>query len=137
MLIPTAIIEDDGLLTRYLIELFVTDPGGSALTVGDGKCYFVVPAALNGRNLISAHAAVTTVSSSGLPTIQIANVTQAVDMLSIKITIDANENTSYSADTISVIDTTNDDVATGDLLRVDLDVAGTGAKGLIVILEFA
>jgi hypothetical protein len=35
-----------------------------------------------------------------------------------------------------VIDATKDDVATGDLLAVDVDVAGTGAKGLGVILSF-
>ena len=28
-----------------------------------------------------------------------------------------------------MIDTGNDDVATGDLVAIDVDVAGTGAKG--------
>ena len=67
--------------------------------------------------------------------IQIRNVTQTADMLSTRITIDASEFTSYTA-AAAVIDTGNDDVATGDLIAVDVDVAGTGAKGLGVILRF-
>ena len=51
-------------------------------------------------------------------------------MLTTKITIDASEFTSYTAAAAPVIDTGNDDVATGDLIAVDVDVAGTGAKGL-------
>lgn len=120
-----------------VVQLAVTNPAGDALTVGDGKGWFVVPPQLNGMNLIDADAAlVGAVSTSGVPTIQIANATDAVDMLSTKITIDANEPTSYTAATPSVVNTSNDDVATGDILRVDIDVAGTGAKGLVVILTF-
>jgi hypothetical protein len=121
---------------KRTVQILVTDPNGLSLTTGDGKAYFTVPALLNGHNLVAAHAALTTVSSSGLPTIQIANVTDSVDMLSTKITVDASELTSYTAATPPVIDTAHDDVATGDLLRVDVDVAGTGAKGLMVILTF-
>ncbi len=119
---------------RYQLKII---DDATALTTGDGKLIFLIPAYLNGLNLTVAHAAVSTVSSSGAPTIQIRNVTQAADMLTTKITIDANENTSYTAATAPVIDTANDDVATGDLIAVDCDVAGTGAKGLIVYLEFA
>ena len=128
-------VRDEAVLP-YLIQLFITDPAGVALTVGDGAAFFTVPLALNGMNLVSMATALTTVSSSGLPTVQIANVTQGADMLSTKCSIDAGELTSYTALTPAVIDTANDDVATGDLLRFDIDVAGTGAKGLQVILEF-
>jgi hypothetical protein len=121
---------------KRTVQILVTDPNGLALTTGDGKAYFTVPTLLNGHNLVAAHAALTTVSSSGLPTVQIANVTDSVDMLSTKISVDASELTSYTAATPPVIDTAHDDVATGDLLRVDVDVAGTGAKGLMVILTF-
>lgn len=106
------------------------------LSTGDGQFIFAIPLDLNGMNLTSVAAYVTTVSSSGIPTIQIRNVTQAADMLTTKITIDASEFTSYTAATAAVIDTANDDVATGDLIAVDVDVAGTGAKGLGVILGF-
>jgi lysophospholipase L1-like esterase len=121
---------------RRLVQIQVTDPNGAALTTGDGKAYFTVPADLDGWSLVDADASLVTVSSSGLPTVQLHNLTDAVDMLSTRITIDANERTSYTA-TAPVIDTANDEVSTGDLLRVDVDVAGTGAKGLSVLLAFA
>jgi hypothetical protein len=58
-------------------------------------------------------------------------------MLSTAITIDATPDLdSKDATTPAVIDGANDDVATGDQLRIDVDVAGTGAKGLIVELQF-
>lgn len=108
----------------------------TAITTGDGKWVTVIPQELNGMNLVSAHAYVDTVSSSGTPTIQIRNVTDAQDMLSTRITIDANENSSYTATTAPVINATYDDVATGDRIAVDVDVTGTGTKGLQVVLTF-
>ena len=47
-------------------------------------------------------------------------------MLSTLLTIDINEWDSKDATAAAVIDTSNDDVNTGDLLRIDIDVAGTG-----------
>lgn len=119
-----------------VVEIIVTDPNGNALTTGDGKAYIVISDDLNGLNLIDADAGVITVSSSGAVTVQVRNVTQAADMLSTAITIDQSENTSYTAATPPVIDGGNDDVATGDIIAIDIDGAGTGAKGLIVILSF-
>jgi hypothetical protein len=120
-----------------VVQIQVTDPAGSAITIGDGKAYFRVNSQLNGYNLTAVAAALSTFSTSGNPTIQIANVTDAVDMLSTKLTIDANETDSSTAATPAAIDATKDDVATGDMLRIDIDVAGTGAKGLIVELTFS
>lgn len=129
------VLTTDTRLTR-IVQIQVSDPNGSVVTTGDGKAYFTVPAAFNGMNLVSAHAALTTVSSSGLPTVQIANVTDAVDILSTEITIDVGEFNSYTATTQPVINLANDNVATGDRISVDVDIAGTGAKGLQIILEF-
>ena len=109
----------------------------TTLTTGDNKCVFMVPASLNGLDLLSAHAGISSQSSSGTPTIQLRNITNGnVDMLSTRITIDANENTSYTAATPHVVNTSNDNVTTGDLIAIDVDVAGTGAGGLIVDLVF-
>lgn len=111
----------------------------TALTTGDGKMYFTVPDSFNGMNLIDADAAVYTVSSSGTPTVQINNLDYAggaQDMLSTPITIDASEYNSYTATAPPVINTSYDDVATGNRLRIDVDVAGTGTTGLDVILTF-
>lgn len=106
----------------------------TVLTAGDGKLIWCVPQIFNGWNIVSVAAFVTTVSSSGLPTFQIRNVTDAVDILSTKVSIDANEFTSYTAATAAVIDAAKDDLATGDLIAFDCDVAGTGAKGAGIIL---
>jgi hypothetical protein len=80
--------------------------------------------------------AVYTVSSSGTPTVQLHNLTDTSDMLSTRATIDASEYSSYTAATAPVIDTGEDDVATGDRLRLDVDVAGTDTAGLDVIMVF-
>lgn len=123
-------------IKTHTVTILVTDPGGSALTTGDGKAYYRVPSTLNGCDLVAVASALSTVSSSGIPTVQIANVTDTTDMLSTKLTIDANETDSSTAATPAVIDATKDDVVTGDMLRIDVDVAGTGAKGLMVELQF-
>lgn len=123
-------------LGKRIVQILVTDPNGDAITTGDGKAYFRINSILNGYNLVAVAAHVTTASSSGNPSIAIYNVTQTADMLSTNITIDANEKDSKDATTPAVIDTNNDDVATGDELRIDIDGAGTGTKGLIVELTF-
>lgn len=124
---------------RTIVDVNVTSPlaAASALATGDGQAFFRVPADLNGYDLVAVAAHASTVSSSGIPTVQIANVTDSVDMLSTKLTIDANEKDSSTAATPAVIDTAHDDVATADELRIDVDVAGTGCKGLIVELTFS
>lgn len=122
-----------GPLGRYEIKVVADD---TTVTTGDGKFVFEIPADLDGTNLTLVRAFVTTASTSGLPTVQIRNVTQAADMLTTRVTIDASEKSSKTAATAAVIDTGNDDVADGDQIAIDVDVAGTGAKGLGVILEF-
>jgi hypothetical protein len=58
-------------------------------------------------------------------------------MLTTKITIDSTETGSDTAATPAVIDTANDDVATNDVIRIDVDaISTTAAKGLIVTLTF-
>jgi hypothetical protein len=123
-------------LRRQTVQILVTDPNGSAITTGDGKAYFRVPSTINGLNLVAVAASLSTASSSGTPAIQIRNATQTADMLTTKLTIDESELDSSGA-TAAVIDAANDDVATGDQLYIDIDVAGTGAKGLVVEMQFA
>lgn len=107
------------------------------MAIGDGKFYFHIPDILNGMDLKYVHAEVITAGTTGTCDVQIANVTQAVDMLTTKLTIDSAETGSDTAATAAVIDTANDDVATNDVLRVDVDaVHTTPAKGLIVTLGF-
>jgi len=108
----------------------------AVLIAEDGKAYITIPVELNGSVLETIGAHVYTVSSSGNPTFQIHNKTDAVDMLSTPITIDVNELDSKDAATPPVINRAADDVATGDEIRIDCDVAGTGTKGLEVRLGF-
>lgn len=109
----------------------------TVLATGNGKVIVVISADLNGFTLTDAQAYVTTVSSSGNPTIQIRNTTSGnANMLSTAITIDANETSSYTAATPPVVDPAHQTVSTGDLIAIDVSAAGTGAKGLGVVLTF-
>jgi hypothetical protein len=111
----------------------------TALTTGDGKFTFPIPVELNGWNLVQAEARVYTVGTGAtLVAIQIRNATDTADMLSTKITLDASELTSYTAATRSVVDTAHDDVATADIIAVDIDAINNTvvALGLDVILTW-
>lgn len=128
---------------KRTIGLLVTDPGGDAITTGNGKVVARIPSVMNGWNLVSVAANLTTVSSSGAPAVMVrrsrrTNATTRADqdMLTTAITIDANEFDTVDAATPAVIDTSNDDVNTGDHVYIDIDTAGTGAKGLFVELTF-
>jgi len=119
---------------RVVVVKVIADD--TVLTTGDGKTHFTIPIELNGMNLVSVGAHVYTVSSSGLPTFMIHNLTDTADMLSTAITIDASEYDSKDATTAAVINTATDDVVTGDVLRFDCDTAGTGTKGMEIRLGF-
>lgn len=111
--------------------------GDTDTATGDGQAYFIIPAELAGMNLVDVKAGVATAGTTGTTDIQIHNVTDAADMLSTKLTIDSAETTSETAATAAVINTATDDVAEGDVLRVDVDaVSTTAAQGLFVTLAF-
>lgn len=127
--------EQENDIVRY-VQVSVLDYG-TFVIVGDGKWYGHIPPGLNGWNLGYVHAKVITPGTTGTLDIQIHNITQAVDILSTKLTIDSGETGSDTAETPAVIDTDNDDVATNDVLRIDVDaVHTTKPKGLIVTLGF-
>lgn len=131
--------------TVKIVEIVVID-FTTAVTTGDGKYYFPIPSTLNGHNLVSVSGHVITVSSSGAVNVDLARCAvvatgntcsgTVVDMLPVNLTIDANESKSSSAATAVDIDETNDDVATDQVVRVDVDGAGTGTQGLILLLGF-
>lgn len=124
-------------VTERYVEVVAFDFTTDTAT-GDGKAYFTIPRELNGFDLTSVHARVITAGTTNTTDIQINNVTQAADMLTTKVTIDSTETGSDTAATPYVIDLANDDVATNDLLRIDVDaVSTTAAKGLIVTLGFS
>lgn len=126
----------------YQIKVFYDD---ETVTTGDGKFIFAIPYDLDGARLLYVNAYVTTVSSSGMITVQFHNRTIVNDMLTTPITIDANELDAENAATPWVIDAGYNEYGWPDpdntvfyrqQIRIDVDTAGTGAKGLGVMLGF-
>lgn len=99
----------------------------TAISTGTAKVTFRMPWAMT---VTAVRASLTTASSSGLPTVDINET--ATTILSTKLTIDANELTSTTAATPAVI---SDSALADDAeITIDIDVAGTGAKGLKVAI---
>jgi hypothetical protein len=102
------------------------------LAVEDGVGYIEIPAELNGMNLISARARVGTAGTTNASTFDIYNVTDSTSMLSSAISI-----ASGATSGTGTVDTDHDDVATGDIIRIDVDtLSTTKPKGLIITLAF-
>lgn len=124
----------DKIRTKY-VEIEICDKD-TLLTTGNGKKYIHIPPDLNGMDLVYIHGHVLTASAVGIPTFQVYNLTDAVDMLSTPLTIDATETDSSTAANAAVIDAAHDDVATNDVIQIDVDVAGDTTKGAVVTLGF-
>jgi hypothetical protein len=103
----------------------------SILTTGTAKVTIRSPYAITLTQI--PRASVNTASTSGLPTIDIKK--NGITILGAnKLTIDANEKTSVSAATATTLATTS--IADDDEITFDVTVAGTGTKGLKVILYY-
>lgn len=124
-----------------IVEAFSFSDGTDVAT-GDGAAYFVVPPDMDGMNLVGVYASHLTAGTGSGTTdtdIMIHNVTDSVDMLSAAASIREDELSTEAANgSNGTINASNDDVATADILRVDIDalVSGTAPVGLQVILEF-
>jgi hypothetical protein len=132
-------VTPDSLAGSIFGTFYVTFPSltTSDMATGNGQSYFQVPAALNGCDLVEIYAIVSTAGTTGTALIQLHNLTQAADMLSTLINIETGETKSSDATTQPVIDTSNDDVVSGDILRIDVDaIHTTPAKGLSVVAGF-
>jgi parallel beta-helix repeat protein len=99
----------------------------TTITTGTAKATIRAPYAFA---LLSVRATLSTVSSSGVVTVDVND--GGATMLSTKLTVDANEKTSTTAATPAVLSDTT--VANDAELTFDIDTAGTGAKGLKVWL---
>lgn len=100
------------------------------ITAGTAKVTFRAPYALTLTRI--PRASLSTPSSSGNPTVDI-NVSGA-SILSTKLSIDANEETSTTATTAAVLSSTN--IVDDAKITIDIDSAGTGAKGLKITLYY-
>ena len=118
-----------GSLAGSAKESFVIALGDetTAITAGNGKVTFRMPYAFT---LTEVRASLNVASSSGIPTIDINE--GGASILSTKLTIDATEKTSKTAAVPAVISDAN--LADDAELTFDIDVAGTGAAGLKVVL---
>lgn len=128
-LTPNPALEISGTTIRALEVIVISVVSETTtLTTGTAKRTFRMPFAFT---LTSVRASVSTVSSSGLPTVDINNSTGNT-ILSTKLTIDANELTSVTAATAAVISVSS--LTDDEQMTFDVDVAGTGAKGLKVCM---
>lgn len=108
-------------------------PSDVSVITGDGKAGITIPHFLNGYNIIDVIATVHTQGVTNTTDVQIRRRRSGsdVDVLSTKITIGAEY---YARD--GVINASNDDVATGDLIFVDVDAIHTTApKGLAITIS--
>ena len=122
--------EVTGGTRAIVIEPFLSTQQVAAV---DGIAYFSIPAILDGANLTRAQAIVLTAGTTGATTVDIYNKTDSVDMLSTAISIASGA----TVGTPGTINTSNDDVATDDVIRIDVSsVSTTQPYGMIVCLEF-
>ena len=119
---------------RTLVVKCVADTIGP--TVGNGITHVTIPSTLNGKNLSSAQAHVYTAGTGSLTTVQLHNLTDAQDMLSTPITIDAGEKDSSTAATPSVVGSYGG-VSTADVIRIDVDIVATNTLGLEIRMVFS
>lgn len=102
--------------------------------VGNSKIEFAIPAKLNGWNLTGVKGWVNTAGDTGTMTVQIENVTQSEDMLSTLLTFASGATVDNGS---AAIDATKDDVATGDIISINIDtIHTTPAWGLFVELKW-
>lgn len=112
--------------------LFESD---TSVSIAEGRGALTIPAIYNGYSLTAAIATVHTKGITGTTDVAVRRrrAGSDVEMLSTVITIG---NEFFAAD--GVINTSNDDVATGDQIYVDVDAihSGTAPLGLSVALTF-
>ena len=136
----------DSIYGITYVQVAVVAPG-SDIAEGDGKAYVAIPPSLNGMDLVDVQTEVVTAGDGSTIDVDLQRVRKsgsgwasAVDMLSTNCTIEDGEvSSSTHSGTEFAINTSNDDVATSDLIRIDVDGNGgdtTVAKGLIVTMGF-
>jgi hypothetical protein len=108
----------------------------------DGVHKWIVPSALNGGEITGCEIGIATAGTAGTVIMQLARTRSGVtaDVLSTRPVIEPTEYTSYTG-TGGVVNATYKTLATGDLLRFDVDdhgggtaTANGGQQGLFAIL---
>lgn len=119
--------------------VLLSPTSGNPIAAGDSKAMIRINEQLSGLVLKTVGACCSTAGSSGATTVQIRRVRSGVsaDMLSTPITIDANETDTATAATAAVINTSYDDVLTGDQIHFDVDSVSDGTLGIYVSFTFS
>lgn len=126
-----------------IVEIFAPTTDNA---IGDGKVYIPISAELDGYNIIAVEAWVVSTGTGGTLNVDLALCAAAAtgnacsgtvgDVLSTNLTVDESENKSTTAAAAAVIDTDQDDLDTGEHIRIDVDAvhSTTAAKGLTVTI---
>jgi hypothetical protein len=125
--------------TKSVILYVASSTNGIIEINGDASTStcLTIPQALNGMNLVTASGTHRVAGTGAYTKINVRNQTDYTDMLSTDIHIDGGETKSWTAVTSTVIDTSYDDVVSGDIICADvLGVETTPGKESQVILEF-
>jgi hypothetical protein len=130
------VVEEDITTSHFFAkEIHIPIVGsGTAHATGDGTAGYVVPASMNGYIITNVVVASHTSGSGGTTDVQIRRRRAGadVDVLSTVVTLANTEQ--FAQD--GIINATNDDVATGDILYADVDAIQTGSPtGLDVVIE--
>lgn len=105
----------------------------TALSAGNNIRQFHISPRFNGWTISRVTASRD--SGTGLVSIQIYNINKAANVLSTPLTIDDGETSSSTAATPAVINTSYDDVASYERLRIDVSSAGTNTLYAVVNIE--
>ncbi len=115
-------------------DLAVINPTMMVQFVGDSddvttssEFTFIIPASLNGMDLIGVKTNVKTAGTTGSTTFQITRTRGSVDVLSTVASIETGETSSLDATTQPVINTSNDDVVTDDIYTLKIPAVSTTA----------
>lgn len=112
--------------------------GSTALTTSN-RAKFRIPASMNGMNLVAVAANVGLDGSSGASSsggVEFSVQNGTTNMLSTNITIDVSEYDTTTDAHQAVINTSEDDVATDNIIWVEVVAAGTGVTYALVTLTF-
>jgi hypothetical protein len=103
--------------------------------VGDARWIITMPHDMHQLRVWDIEISVTTVSSSGIVQVQLRNIDNGnVDILSTRAQIDVGDYHSDDSGTQPVVNGSNNLVSHKDKIAMDIDAAGTGAKGLEVVV---
>ncbi len=129
--IGTTAYTDNAVAKQAEVFMVAVSDETTAITTGTAKVTFRMPFACSMTALPRAN--LNTVSSSGAPAIDINK--NGTTIFSTTLTIDASEFTSVTAATPAVLSSSPTTFADDDEITIDIDTAGTGAKGLKVTMN--